>query len=84
VHEILEDDGHYYIISELMNGGELYDRILKMKKFTEKDVATICIQILRGLNYMHKKNIVHRDIKPENILLASKEIENLELKITDF
>jgi calcium-dependent protein kinase len=28
VHEIVEDDGHYYIISELMEGGELYDRIL--------------------------------------------------------
>jgi len=41
VHEILEDDGHYYIISELMNGGELYDRILQMKRFTEKDVANI-------------------------------------------
>lgn len=84
VHEIMEDDGRYYIISELMNGGELYDRILQMKKFTETDVAKICIQILRGLNYMHKKNIAHRDIKPENILLASKDIDNLELKITDF
>lgn len=33
---------------------------------------------------MHKKNIAHRDIKPENILLASKDVDNLELKITDF
>ena len=39
VHEILEDNGHYYIISELMNGGELYDRILKLKHFSERDVA---------------------------------------------
>lgn len=84
VHEILEDDGRYYIISELMNGGELYDRILQMKKFTEKDVANICIQVLRGLNYMHKKNIAHRDIKPENILLASKDIDKIDIKITDF
>lgn len=67
-----------------MNGGELYDRILQMKKFTEKDVANICIQILRGLNYMHKKNIAHRDIKPENILLASKDVDNMDIKITDF
>jgi serine/threonine protein kinase len=43
VHEILEDDGHYYIISELMSGGELYDRILDLKKFTEKDVANLCV-----------------------------------------
>lgn len=84
MHEILEDSGRYYIISELMNGGELYDRILQMKKFTEVDVANICMQILRGLNYMHKMNIAHRDIKPENILLSSKDVGVLELKITDF
>ena len=41
VYEIMEDEGRYYIISELMEGGELYDRILQMKKFTEKDVAKI-------------------------------------------
>ena len=41
-------------------------------------------QVLRGLNYMHKKNIVHRDIKPENILMESKDSSNLNLKITDF
>ena len=67
-----------------MHGGELYDRILSMKKFTEKDVANILYQLLRGLNYMHKKNIVHRDIKPENILMYSKDHDNLDLKITDF
>ena len=37
-----------------------------------------------GLNYMHKKNIVHRDIKPENMLLESKYVTNLNVKITDF
>ena len=84
VHEIVEDLGHYYIISEYMQGGELYDRILKLKKFTEKDCANIVYQILRGLNYMHQQNIAHRDIKPENILLESKDLSNVELKITDF
>jgi calcium-dependent protein kinase len=39
---------------------------------------------LRGLNYMHKQNIVHRDIKPENILMESKDPSNVNLKITDF
>ena len=84
VYEILEDDGRYYIISELMSGGELYDRIIEKQKFTEQDCATIVVQILRGLNYMHCQNIVHRDIKPENILMQTKDSQNLNLKITDF
>jgi calcium-dependent protein kinase len=84
VYEILEDDGRYYIISELMSGGELYDRIIEKQKFSEQDCASIVVQILRGLNYMHCQNIVHRDIKPENILMQTKDSQNLNLKITDF
>jgi calcium-dependent protein kinase len=33
---------------------------------------------------MHKKNIVHRDIKPENILMESKDVDNFDIRITDF
>ena len=41
VFEIVEDDRCYYIISELMEGGELYDGISQLKRFTEKDCANI-------------------------------------------
>jgi calcium-dependent protein kinase len=67
-----------------LEGGELYDLILRMQKFSEKDAAKILHQILLGLNYMHKKNIIHRDIKPENILLESKDVSKVVVKITDF
>ena len=80
VHEIVEDDLNYYIISELLTGGELYYKIVQMKVFTEQDAAHIIKQILLGLNYMHSKNVMHRDIKPENILIE----KDLEVKITDF
>jgi calcium-dependent protein kinase len=55
-----------------------------MRRFSEKDAAKILHQVLLGLNYMHKKNIVHRDIKPENMLLESRDVTNLNVKITDF
>jgi calcium-dependent protein kinase len=84
VIEILEDDFFYYVISEILEGGELFDRITKVKSFSEKKAAYILKQVLLAINYMHKKNVTHRDLKPENILLESKNLDNLEVKIADF
>lgn len=67
-----------------LEGGQLYDRILKLSQFREKDASQIVQQILLALNYMQKRNIVHRDIKPENILLESSELGNMNIKVTDF
>jgi hypothetical protein len=41
IFELLEDELHYYIVSELLNGGELYERVVKLKVFREKDAANI-------------------------------------------
>lgn len=60
IFELLEDDDHYYIVSELLEGGELYERIVQLKQFRERDAAYIIYQILLALNYMHAKNITHR------------------------
>ncbi len=60
IFELLEDDEYYYIVSELLAGGELYERIVKLKHFSEKDAAYIINQILLAVNYMHSKNIIHR------------------------
>lgn len=39
IFELLEDENHYYIVSELLEGGELYDRIVKLKYFNEHNAA---------------------------------------------
>jgi serine/threonine protein kinase len=84
IFELLEDDVHYYIISELMEGKELFDRICKKKVFKEADAGKILEQLLLACNYIHKRNITHRDIKPENILMQSTNIDSIDLKLTDF
>ena len=60
IFELLEDDNNFYIVSELLKGGELYDRIVKLKHFNEQSAAKIINQILLALNYMHSLNIIHR------------------------
>ena len=60
IFELLEDDVRYYIASELIVGGELYDRIIMLKTFTESHAAQIIKQLLLALNYMHSLNIIHR------------------------
>ena len=87
------DNKNHYIITELLNGGELYDSIVKFDKFNEQKAAYIMKQILSALNYLHSKGIVHRDIKPENILVQKidaksesekNDLESLNIKIIDF
>lgn len=74
LYEIFEDKKYYYIITEFLTGGELFEKITDEEfysDFTEKDAANLMEQVFAGINYCHQKNIVHRDLKPENLLLES-------------
>ena len=84
VIEIIEDATNFYIVSELVTGGELYGHIIQRKKLSEKEAANCMQQILLALNYMHEQNIMHRDIKPENILIEGGDDSDITLKLTDF
>lgn len=54
VFELLHDDASFYIITELVTGGELYDYIIKMKRLSEREAANLIRQLLLALNYMHE------------------------------
>ena len=49
----MEDDDNYYVVSELVKGGELFKRLTKLKSFSEAQAADIIHQIMLGLNYLH-------------------------------
>ena len=84
VNELLEDDECFYIACELLQGGELFDLLVDVQKFSEEQSAYLLNQVLGAISYMHSKNMAHRDLKPENILLESSEDGKLEVKISDF
>jgi calcium-dependent protein kinase len=84
VFALLEDSVHYFVVMEAVSGGNLLERVCKLKKFNEFKAASIAKQIMLALNYMHTKNIAHRDLKPENILCQSADPEDTRVKLTDF
>lgn len=74
---------HVYIVSEYLEGGEMFDRISKMEKVNEMEIARIFEQVLSAVAYLHSHNIIHRDLKPENIMFESKEPDS-NIKLIDF
>lgn len=80
LYQVYETKLSLYLVQELCSGGELFDMISKLGRYTEKDAADVLIQILRGLAHMHEKGIAHCDLKPDNFLFH----ESGKLKIIDF
>ncbi|XP_039312049.1 serine/threonine-protein kinase Chk2 [Solenopsis invicta] len=72
-----------YIILELMEGGELFDRIKNRGKLPEPCAKLIFYQVVLAVSYLHKEGITHRDLKPENILLKDNSDYPL-VKVSDF
>ncbi|XP_036028217.1 serine/threonine-protein kinase Chk2 [Onychomys torridus] len=77
------DAEDYYIVLELMEGGELFDRVVGNKRLKEATCKLYFYQMLLAVQYLHENGIIHRDLKPENVLLSSQE-EDCLIKITDF
>jgi serine/threonine protein kinase len=69
--EVFEEGAEFYIVTELVQGGELFDRIVSKSHYSEKECRDLVKILLETLNYMHTNNVVHRDLKPENLLLTS-------------
>ena len=78
--EHFESEKYYLIIMEYINGGNLFSFVKKRRKLSEKTAKFLFRQIIKGIKYIHSKNIVHRDIKLENILI---DVNN-NIKICDF
>jgi len=81
--EVWEDKSRFYMVMEIMTGGELFDRIVEKDHYSEKEAADAMRPIVDAIRYCHSMGIAHRDLKPENLLYASKDPNSI-LKISDF
>lgn len=82
--DVFENTEYIYIVTEILEGGDLFAYLEKRKfKVPEVRASKIIHSLAAGLFYLHSYGIVHRDLKPENILMVDKT-ENSDVKIVDF
>ena len=80
IYDVGSENGMYYIVMEYVEGITLKTYIEKKGQLSFKESASIAIQVARGIESAHNKNIIHRDIKPQNIIISTEG----KVKVTDF
>src|SRR3989475_3414525 len=79
IHDVGTHDGSPYVVSELLDGMTLRER-LKGGALQQKKAVEYALDIACGLAAAHAKGIVHRDLKPENLFVT----RDGRIKILDF
>ncbi|KAL4484933.1 hypothetical protein ABPG74_020110 [Tetrahymena malaccensis] len=80
LYEIIETPTHIFLVMEYCSQGEVFEYIQKKQRLDEVEASKFYQEILYGIEYLHKLQVVHRDLKPENLLLDI----NHNIKIVDF
>jgi len=82
VHDFFEESPEFFVVMELMQGGDLYDSIVSRTFYAENDARLMAKSLLSAVEYMHERGVAHRDLKPQNLLL--KTADSHMLKVADF
>src|SRR3989440_13092537 len=73
VHDANEQDGHLYIVMQLVDGGTLKQRLDQLQALTKTmelaEASRIFTHLASALSYAHDNGIIHRDVKPVNVLM---------------
>ena len=75
-----QSEDRIFFVMPFLSGGELFQHLKKLKRFSEEMVKFYGAQITIALQYLHDRHIIYRDLKPENILLDEKGY----LRLADF
>jgi calcium-dependent protein kinase len=77
--DVYEQGDHISLVMEHMEGGELFDRLARLKRFGESEAASAAWHMLMALNYIHSHGIMHGDVKLENFMFDMEGGNHLKL-----
>ena len=77
------EDECYYIVMELMEGGDVFDRLGKLEYYDESIARDLCKKMLKSIAFCHDKNVAHCDLKTKNLLLRTKD-DHDSVMLADF
>lgn len=69
--DFIETDSYYYMVQELVTGGEIFGEVVKYTYFSEDLSRFVVRQLAFAIKHLHKLGVVHRDIKLENLLFET-------------
>mmetsp|Transcript_25416 Transcript_25416/g.60072 ORF Transcript_25416/g.60072 Transcript_25416/m.60072 type:complete len:967 (-) Transcript_25416:28-2928(-) len=84
LRDMYEDYSHFYLVMDLISGGEMFDHLSHDGAYSEADAARLVFEIASALAFLHGVGIIHADLKPENLMLCSRNRRGGTIKIIDF
>jgi serine/threonine protein kinase len=82
--DVFEDDKYFYLVLEMLEGGDLYDYLMTFGfDIPENRARNLSAKLGSAMVFIHSYGIIHRDIKLENIMMSSKT-DKAEPKFVDF
>merc|ERR1712226_491950 len=83
LRDVFEDPDYTYMVMERMRGGDLIDKVIERKHYSEAEARLVARKVLLGLEHCHGRRIAIRNIKAESLLIAD-EGSYVDVKISDF
>ena len=80
IYDVGSENGLHFIVMEYVEGITLKTYVEKKGQLSFKEATSIAIQVARGIEIAHSKEIIHRDIKPQNVIISTEG----KVKVTDF
>jgi hypothetical protein len=83
LYELVADDEHVYLVSELVHGSTLAE-LIRGRALSDRDVANVGAALCEALEHAHARGVIHRDVKPGNVMVVADPAARGFAKLTDF